>query len=131
MPVPDLTALCATNRRFNNIIMDSPKLFSNGDTDLLQFGLFVTAFQGNFRVVKLLLDSGLSPNFYYSGFIYMPPGYRRSPYDETRTNWKFLTRKISSTLRRNRLHLNRLLQLRDMALCNAFIDEHYRTAADE
>ncbi|OTA64258.1 hypothetical protein K449DRAFT_26939 [Hypoxylon sp. EC38] len=96
LTAPDLTALATTNRRLNAIVMDRPELFRKTDPDLLQFGVFVAAFQGHFKIVKLLLDSGISPNFYYSGPV--------QPLDHNRE----FSPKLD--LRRNRIHLNQILQ---------------------
>ncbi|KAI2472610.1 hypothetical protein F4781DRAFT_344958 [Annulohypoxylon bovei var. microspora] len=63
----DLVALSATNRCHNAVVMENPILFRKLDTAARRFGLLVAAFSGHTKVVKLLLDSGIHPNFYLRG----------------------------------------------------------------
>lgn len=100
----DLTALATANRRLNTIVMDRPELFRKTDPDFRQFGVFVAAFQGYFKIVKLLLDSGISPNFYFSGPVSVSSNGQPSDHRESGPP------RLDYLLRRNRTHLNRLLQ---------------------
>ncbi|KAI0895940.1 hypothetical protein F4806DRAFT_496843 [Annulohypoxylon nitens] len=62
-----LAAFCVTNRRHHAVVMNDNMLVNRADPDRRRLGIFMGALGGHVKSVKLLLDTGLSPNFYLKG----------------------------------------------------------------
>ncbi|KAI1077415.1 hypothetical protein F5B20DRAFT_583410 [Whalleya microplaca] len=66
----DLLAFATANRGLHKVVTNNPKLFGSTDLSIRKRGLLWAAFSGDIPTTKLLLDSGVKPNFYRSICIY-------------------------------------------------------------